>query len=113
MNEDLERLIALHDIDQLLREIENPQYRDLGFEVKEQRKADLNKARQEIVESLPESIYRKYERLRAKYGRGIAPVVGGICMNCFIQMPTAVVGMGQKNQQLETCSNCGIFIYWV
>ncbi len=111
MDEVLSKLIALHDLDQLLKELENPEYQELGFEVKETRKKELLKRREELVQQIPEQVYRRYERLRKRYGRGIAPVVGGVCMNCFIQLPTAVVSGPDKNQRLETCSNCGIFIY--
>lgn len=113
MHEDLERLIALHDIEQLLVEIESEEYLDLGFKVKEKRKSELNTAKNDIVEKLPPNVYRRYQRLKEKFGRGIAPVVGGICMNCFVQLPTAAVGGTQKNLTLENCSNCGIYIYWV
>jgi len=39
-------------------------------------------------------------------------VIGGTCMNCFSELPTAMVSRAEKNHQVEKCPSCGVFIYW-
>ncbi len=112
MNKVIEKLIALNDIDAMLKDAESEEYKRLGFQTKEQCIENLKKMRDEIAASIPKSILRRYEKLKKKYGRGIAPVVNNICTNCFMQMPTEVASKTDKNEKVETCENCGIIIYW-
>ena len=107
----LEALIILHDLDVLLQEMESPNYKELGFKVSN-RLMELEKARKEITGRIPEDILKRYEKLRKKYRRGLAPVIGGVCLNCFVHLPIAFVSQPGKNEELQTCPNCGIFIYW-
>lgn len=107
----LENLIALQDLDNLCKEIKSPEYRKLGFKVGK-RLATVENAREEIRKRVPENITRRYDKLKTRYGRGVAPVVGGVCLNCFVHLPIAFVSQPGKNERVETCPNCGIFIYW-
>lgn len=107
----LEALITLHDLDYMIQELQTPRYKELGFKVEDKLKG-LEKARNEITKKIPENIVKRYEKLRKKYGRGLAPVVGDVCMNCFVHLPIAFVSQPGKNEELQTCPNCGIFIYW-
>jgi hypothetical protein len=107
----LEALIILHDLDVLLMEMESPHYKELGFKVSD-RLMEVEKARKEIIGRIPENVLKRYEKLRKKYRRGLAPVIGGVCLNCFVHLPIAFVSQPGKNEELQTCPNCGIFIYW-
>jgi hypothetical protein len=110
---DLENLITLQDLDYLCKEIKSPEYQKLGFQVDEkERLAQVEKAREEIRKRIPENIVKRYDKLKARYGRGVAPVVGGVCLNCFVHLPIAFVSQPGKNERIDTCPNCGIFIYW-
>lgn len=111
MNSALEALITLHDLDVMIQELETPHYQELGFEVKDHL-LELEKARREVLKKVPEGIFKKYSRLREKRKRGIAPVIGGVCLNCFIHLPIAFISTPEKNEELQTCPNCGIYIYW-
>lgn len=112
MNPDLEKLIGLSHIDVMLRDVESQTYVEI-FEVVERKKSELIKIREEIKKEIPLQLVSRYERLREKYGIGVAPVSGGVCSNCFVQLPTASVGGAQKNETIEYCPNCGIIIYWL
>ncbi len=72
----------------------------------------LKTLREETVKKIPPAILRKYEKLRSKYGRGVAPVINGICTNCFMEFPSALVSRPEKNKAIESCPNCGIYVYW-
>jgi len=108
----LEALIALNDLDVMIQELQSPDYREIGFDVEDQI-FKLEKARTEIIKKIPEEVLKKYEKLKKKYKRGIAPVIGGVCMNCFSLLPIAMTSEADRNEKLSTCPNCGIFIYWV
>jgi len=113
VNKILESLITLNDLDLMIEEIKNPNYRDLGFEIDVKQKLDaLERARDEIRSKIPENILRKYDILKKRYGRGVSPIIGGVCMNCFVKLPISVVSQPHDNNKIETCPNCGIFIYW-
>jgi hypothetical protein len=107
----LEALIALHDLDDMLRDTQDPRYQEIGFKLGKHVK-DLEKAREELVKKIPPNVLRRYEKLQAKHGRGIAPVVGDVCMNCFVRLPIAFASQPDRKESLNTCPNCGIFIYW-
>ncbi|RLI11626.1 hypothetical protein DRO33_03775 [Candidatus Bathyarchaeota archaeon] len=113
MHPDLEALLALHDLDALIEEAQDPKLQELGLAPPEERLRELLARREEIASRLPKQILSRYEKLRKRYRRGIAPVVGGVCMNCFAELPIAMVTSSRKNHELQTCPSCGIFIYWV
>lgn len=112
MDNVIEKLIALSDIDAMLKDAESDEYKKLGFETKEDSLAKLKKMRDEIASSIPRQVLKRYEKLKKKYGRGIAPIVNNVCTNCFMQLPTENDSRTDKNEKVEFCPNCGIIIYW-
>jgi predicted nucleic acid-binding Zn-ribbon protein len=111
MNPILETLIALHDLDDMLRDTQDPRYMKIGFKLGKHVK-DLEKARQNLLKKIPDNVLKRYEKLQPKYGRGIAPIVNDVCMNCFVRLPIAFASQPDRRAGLHTCPNCGIFIYW-
>jgi len=109
MDKQLELLIMLHDLDLLLKEINNE--KKAGFEVKKH-KEDLLKAKQKVTEELDSNQLKRYKKLSEKYPRAVAPVIDGICYGCFVTLPTSFVVRRDKNEVLSICPNCGRFIYW-
>jgi len=115
----LELLIALESLDAQLDDFSSEEYRkslgidaDEGQEVLENQIKKLKELREEIVKSIPLPVLKRYEKLREKYKKGVAPVINGICSNCFMEFPSALVSRPVKNKTLETCPNCGIYVYW-
>jgi len=115
----LELLIALESLDAQLDDFESEDYiksisitqgTDENVFAKQVEK--LKKLREEIVKKIPVPVFKRYEKLRSKYGRGVAPVINGTCSNCFMEFPSALVSRPVKNKALETCPNCGIYVYW-
>jgi len=111
MNPVLEALITLNDLDVMIQETQNPSYREIGFKI-EERLEELVKAREEIIKKIPREILNRYEKIKKRYGRGVAPVIGDVCLNCFIHLPVAFVSQSKRNKEVETCMNCGVYIYW-
>jgi predicted nucleic acid-binding Zn-ribbon protein len=115
----LELLIALESLDAQLDDFESEDYlKSIGLNKGEsddavsKQVAKLKNLREEIVKNIPVPIYKRYEKLRSKYHRGVAPVINGICSNCFMEFPSALISRPVKNKSLETCPNCGIYVYW-
>ncbi len=112
MDSIVEKLIALNDIEAMLKDASTKEYKEIGFPTKDSSIEKLEKVREEILKSIPSSVLKRYEKLKKRYGRGIAPVVSRICTNCFMELPTETDSKQDKNEKIEYCPNCGIIIYW-
>jgi predicted nucleic acid-binding Zn-ribbon protein len=105
----LEMLVALQDLDCMLREVED--VKALGFEVPG--KVDLEKAREELARQISPPLLSTYERLRARYKRAIVPVKDNKCLGCFMRLPTSLGARGRKDEEVITCEGCGRILYWL
>ncbi len=63
----------------------------------------------DLKEGLDPAIQQRCERGLPTLGRMLVPVIGGVCYGCFVSIPTSRTGDG--NRGVETCENCGRFIY--
>jgi predicted nucleic acid-binding Zn-ribbon protein len=115
MNDILQNLVILQDLDEMISESNNAeiitQQEEMGFEINGLEK--LIEAREELIERIPLEIFNHYNRVRARYGRAIAPVRENICLGCFIKIPTQISSREMGNQVLRNCENCGRYLYWV
>jgi predicted nucleic acid-binding Zn-ribbon protein len=109
MNRQLELIITLHDLNLLRNEINGE--KKAGFKVQDHEN-ELNTAKEKVLKELDTQILKKFEKLADKYPRAIVPVIDGICYGCFVTLPTAFVVRKNKNEEVNTCPNCGRFIYW-
>jgi predicted nucleic acid-binding Zn-ribbon protein len=109
MHKQLEFLITLHDLDLLLKGIN--QEKKAGFEVKKH-KEELLQARERVIGELEPNLLSRYEKLVDRYFNAVVPVIEGICYGCFVTLPSAFVVRKNKNEEVSTCPNCGRFIYW-
>jgi len=105
----LEFLVALQDLDLMLKEI--TEVKELGFEVAGRDK--LEEARNELVSKIDKPLMSSYERVRARYKRAIVPVKGDTCLGCFMRLPTALASKGRDDSTVITCEGCGRILYWL
>ena len=109
MNATIERLIALQDLLQLKRDLEDQSYEELGFETAGVEAIDTE------IESLRSAIeptlLRRYDMIASKYERPLVPARKGICYGCFVRFPTAKAS--GKSDEPQTCDNCGRLLYAV
>jgi predicted nucleic acid-binding Zn-ribbon protein len=108
MNKQLLLLISLQEMDILRKDKEKEE--EVGFELEDLKQMD--EARENIVSSIKDHIYRKYSRLTKRYGNAVVPVVNNICQGCFLVLPIQMVSPDQKNEIVITCPNCGRILYW-
>ena len=109
MNTDIERLVALHDLLQLKRDLSDKGYQELGFET------DSTEAIDAEIESLRSEVdprlLRRYDTIAGKYARPLVPVHNGVCYGCFVRFPTA--RLSDHPDVALTCENCGRLLYRV
>ena len=102
-------LKLLFDLDNLLADMEAPEYKDIGFKIEEEQHLSLTRARNELLKKLPDELAEMYERLKERYQRAIAPVDNGFCFGCFQKLPTEMI---TRQKEILTCPNCGRILYW-
>ncbi len=102
-------LKLLFDLDNLLSDMDEPDYKVIGFKIENDERMSLVRARQDLLSKLPAEIAEIYERLRKRYQRAIAPVDNGFCFGCFQQLPTEML---TRTKEINTCPNCGRILYW-
>jgi len=112
MNDKLEALVALQDLDLMIREAKDPQCatqeEELGFPLGGVDK--LERARERMAKQIDERLLQTYERMSRRFTRVIVPVEGKVCLGCFMGLPTS----GRRNiapGTVENCENCGRILY--
>ena len=113
MKTELEVLVILNDIELMIDDLgkgNDEVEKQLGFDVS--RKEQLEEARQRTREKCAPKILSRYDRIRGKYGKVIAPVFDGVCYGCFQRLPTQLAQVNQ-NEEILTCPHCGRFLYFM
>ena len=111
MNPQLQLLVALQDMEEMIREVEEQgdQLETMGF--KHGGLEDLKKAREEVVAKIDPRQLSWYKRLTKKYGRAVVPVVSNLCTGCFNAIPSSFVSTTHANRVMK-CESCGRILYW-
>ena len=109
-DESLRVLVELQDLDLMIKEATVQEEKDLGFKIEDVSK--LQEARNNLAMSIHPAVLRIYERLLRRYERAVAPVHGGVCLGCFMTLPTALCQSVQRYEGVRVCENCGRILYW-
>jgi hypothetical protein len=107
----IDLLIALQDLLQLKRDLEDNSYGELGFET-----GDVSAIDEEIESLKAEidpTIMRRYESIRRKYDRPLVPVRRGVCYGCFVKFPTARMAEMSEGDSAIICESCGRMLYLI
>jgi len=112
MNSQLQALVALQDLDLMIREAKDPervtQEQELGFELHGVDK--LEKTRERLAKQIDEGLLRVYERMSRRFTRVVVPLEGKVCLGCFMGLPTASKRTAEPGT-IENCENCGRILY--
>jgi predicted nucleic acid-binding Zn-ribbon protein len=107
-------LVLLHDLDLLLREIQDSEARlrlkRLGFAV--DHTALLERARARLAGTVDRRWMTLYDRARHRYGRGVVSVRSRVCLGCFVTLPTSAQPRPGEPHELTVCESCGRILYW-
>jgi predicted nucleic acid-binding Zn-ribbon protein len=113
MNSQLEALIALQDLDLLIREVSDParvgQEASMGFTL--QHVDRLQQTRERLTRRIDQKLLHAYDRISRRFVRAVVPVDGAICLGCFMALPTGAVGRNPSAAIVEHCENCGRILY--
>ncbi|UCE02085.1 MAG: hypothetical protein JSW67_12615 [Candidatus Latescibacterota bacterium] len=111
MSQQEQLLVALQDLDLMLKETEDSQdqFEKLGFDVSGVE--ELRKAREQLLEKLDRTNLSHYERILKRYGRAVAPVTGDSCLGCFAKLPTSYRSSLYEGK-VRTCQSCGRILYY-
>lgn len=119
---------TIHPQLRLLMELQDlrSQQRELASEVgarkveEEHFHIDLDEARvqlqrkiEELEDTLEPRVRSRYDRIVPSLERAVVPVINGVCYGCFVSIPTATAGDRESHHELQSCQNCGRFIYIV
>ena len=81
--------------------------------VQEQVKA-LEEQRLGAVAACERALVSKYEKIRKQRGGvAVAPVVGGTCKGCQMNIPPHMANLLRTGREIQTCPSCHRFIYAV
>ncbi len=68
--------------------------------------------RRELLQNVPEAALRNYDRLRRRHADAVVPVIDGVCMGCYVQLPASVrVRLNGSNRDQVCCDHCGRLLY--
>ena len=113
MEEQVKLLVALQDLDLMLKEAEDSktseELKQMGFKL--EGVAELQHAREELAKRIRPQLLNRYERLAKSYGRAVVPVTGSLCLGCFVTLPTSYPSLQTKDSFL-TCESCGRILYF-
>ncbi len=108
----VECLIRLHDLDQLMQEVADPEVRvrmrQLGFEAP--RLAVGERARERLLAEIDVRWAAHYLRAHQRYGRGLTAVRGRACLGCYMTLATSAAPA--TGESLTLCESCGRVLYW-
>jgi predicted nucleic acid-binding Zn-ribbon protein len=110
MNEKLRMLVALQDLDMMIRESKQEE-ESLGFKIQHLEK--LHTAREHLAAQIDDEWLRLYERVAKRHGRAVVPVEGGVCLGCFMGLPTSAQIKPKPGENIRVCENCGRILYWL
>jgi uncharacterized protein len=74
--------------------------------------AALRSERDKIAASVRPDVLKRYGNIRMRKGLALAPVSGGTCRGCNMNIPPQLFNVLQRGNSVETCPYCHRIIYW-
>jgi len=68
--------------------------------------------RVKIVQAMPLEIVSRYERLKNRYQRPVARLVGGACEGCRVRLAASAASRLRTDGSVQICDHCGRFVYF-
>lgn len=111
----LNLLRILEELDLILKDMNSPDYKKIGFKIQKPTLDFLKTAENErtnIAQQIELPLLATYERIMKRYGgRVVVQVIDGFCGGCYIKLPSEY--FSRCYTEITNCPNCGRFLYWV
>lgn len=115
MNKALELLRTLEEFDILMKDLQRPDYKVLGFTLKKDLLdflKSVEEEREKIRKKIDKELLVEYDRIKKHYGeKVVVQVIKDFCGGCYVKLPSEIVGRCQR--EILTCPHCGRFLYRV
>ena len=72
----------------------------------------LRSERDKIAKDVRPDVLKRYSNIRMRKGLALAPVSGGTCRGCNMNIPPQLFNVLQRGNSVETCPYCHRIIYW-
>jgi predicted nucleic acid-binding Zn-ribbon protein len=110
MRAQLRTLLLLQELDSLAADLAADGGREaeesLGFVLGPL--SALKDRRAETARCLDPEVLRRYEQVRRRHRRAVAPARQGVCLGCFTKRPTRTTS---RAAGIETCERCGRILF--
>lgn len=111
MNPQLQLMVALQDMDGMIKESETQGSELAGMGFSQDGLENLKSAREELAGQVEPRLMSWYRRLTEKFGHAVVPVVNNLCTGCFANIPSQFVSKTNASK-VQRCENCGRILYW-
>ncbi len=111
MHPQLQLLVALQDMEGMLREVEEKGEELEGMGFSHGGLDNLRAARDDLSAKIEPRLMSWYRRLTGKFGHAVVPVVNNLCTGCFNNIPSSFVSKTNINK-VQKCESCGRILYW-
>lgn len=111
MNQQLQLLVALQDMEGMIKESETQGSELEGMGFSQDGLENLKKAREELAAKIDPRHMSWYRRLTEKFGHAVVPVVNNLCTGCFNNIPAQFVSKTNASK-VQRCESCGRILYW-
>lgn len=110
MTSQVQSLLLLQEVDALLQDLADASMRAkekaLGFPIGSTTRLHAERAR--IAQGLSPEVLQRYDQVRRRHARAVAPVRRGVCLGCFTVRPTKSAAL---RHGLDTCERCGRILF--
>jgi len=111
MHPQLQMLVALQDLEQMIKETEEQGNELEGLGFKHEGLEERKSFREDLVKKIDPRHLSWYRRLTTRFGHAVVPVVNNLCTGCFANIPSSFVSKTNENK-VQKCENCGRLLYW-
>ena len=74
--------------------------------------ADEGASRSSLTTGIPRDMLRTYDQIRARRGRALAIVEGGVCKGCNMNLPPQLYNVILRLTSVEQCPGCQRFLFF-
>lgn len=120
MKEQLKLVAKLQEVDRLLNRLGKAleELRSQGLSDDEIHSISLEleqiaEGKDEMKTRIRQDLLNYYQRFyKRHHDKAVAKLSGGVCLNCFVTVPSAKALRVRRAEEIEYCENCGSILIW-